>query len=410
MRLLFIEDIQNAFHSLKSTKVRTLLTVSGVAIGVASITTVLSLSSGVTDILSTQVKNLGGNIAVIRPSTPTPNTNNLLDATAQQHYITSSLTEQDMSSIGKLKDIKHLAPIMVINGDTKSGHTVIKNSTIVATTPDLANISNLALGIGQFIDDSTDSNTAVVGDQLSIDLFGTDQSIGQTFIIHGQTFRVIGVLKPLNNPINFNDVDFDHTAIIKLDSGKSFNQGVTQIQQIDIQAKDAHTLPQAMKDINKLLLNNHMGEQNFSILSGNDIARPTSQFFMAIGTIMTAIAAISLVVGGIGIMNIMLVGVAERTREIGLRKSVGASNSNIVWQFLIESLIISLLGGIIGYVLGYATAFTISTLLLTFEPILTWQIACAAFGTSISIGILFGIYPALRAARKDPIEALRQYH
>lgn len=409
MRFHPLEDIHSALQSLKTTKARTLLTVTGVAIGVASITTILSLSSGVTQLVSGQVNALGGTIAIIRPGAPATDAAPLSATVSQQQFVTSTLSEEDLIDIGQIKEVEEAAPIMVVNGNVKDDDSVVKNSVIVATTPSLATISDLPIRDGQFIDSVTNRDTAVIGSQLSVDLFGTDQSIGQTFTIHGQRFTVIGVLKNTNNPINFNNVDFDHAAIISLESGKSFNQGIAQIQQIDIKTKDSATLATAIDATKSTLTENHHGEEDFSILTGSDIAKPTSQFFTSISNIMAIIAAISLIVGGIGIMNIMLVGVAERTREIGLRKSVGASSGNIVWQFMVESLIISLIGGLLGYLAGYAIAFLISTT-VTFSPAFTWEIALTALGTSIIVGVIFGIYPALRAARKDPIEALRQYH
>lgn len=409
MNFLLFEHIQNAYYSLRSTRIRTLLTVLGVAIGVASVTTILSLSGGVRQVVSKQVDGLGGNIAVIRPGAPANSSSVLSNPTIDRLYTASTLTEKDYMDVGNLDNIDAVAPLMVLGGSMRANNTVVNNGSILATTPGLKDIANLPVRDGQFIDSVTSSSTAVIGSQLSIDLFGTDQSIGQTFKVRDQTFTVIGILKRMNDPINFNNVDFDRTAIISLESGKSFHQGVAEIQQINIRAKDSGVLSSAISAIDERLTKNHTGEKDFSILSGHQVADPSNRFFVALTGVMTAIAAISLVVGGIGIMNIMLVGVAERTREIGLRKAVGASNGNIVWQFLVEALIMSLVGGVLGYIGGYLFAFLISTF-MTFTPAFTWEIALAAFVISVIVGTVFGIYPALRAARKDPIESLRQYH
>ena len=408
-RPLIIEHLQNAYHSLRITKMRTVLTTTGVAIGVATITAVLSLSSGITQVIAGQVTALGGNIAVIRPGVPTKGLEGFTNPTTEQTYTTSTLTEQDYDNILDMKDVEGAAPLMIINTSLKSNSNTVRQGTIVATTPDLADIAKLPLRDGQFIDSVTNKNTAVIGSKLSIELFGTDQPIGQTFTAGGQQFTIIGIFKTMNNPINFNSVDFDRAAVLSLEGGKSFHQGTAQIQQINVKAKHKEDLPKLIKRIDASLTNSHLGEKDFSILTGDQIAQPANRFFSAITAVMALIAAISLIVGGVGIMNIMLVGVAERTREIGLRKAVGASSGNIIVQFLVESLIISAFGGLIGYVGGYAIAFLISTF-LTFNPAFTWQIALASFGTSIVVGVIFGLYPALRAAQKDPIESLRHYH
>ena len=197
--------------------------------------------------------------------------------------------------------------------------------------------------------------------------------------------------------------------MISFESGKLFNNGAAQIQQINIRAKDNVENTRLRDDIQAMLVRNHDNQADTQTLIGSEISDSTNAFFRIVKVVMSAIAGISLLVGGIGIMNIMLVSVAERTREIGLRKAVGASNQMIVMQFMIEALIISVLGGTLGYIAGYVIAFAIS-IFLPYDPTFNWFIACAAGVLSVGAGVIFGLYPAVRAARKDPIESLRRLH
>jgi len=407
MRFLLLNHIQNAYQSLLSRRVRSALTMLGVTIGVASITAILALSSGTNNIISEQIDSLGGNIIIIRPGDISKPISSLSGAQLNNSYTTSTLTEDDIVRLNNANHIQSAAPIMELSGTIKADEIAPANSQIVATTPQFADITNLKLRVGQFLDNSIDPNTVVVGKQLSINVFGSESSIGRTLSVRGKPFMVIGVLKRINNPINYNSIDFDNAAIINFVAGKELNQNRTQIQQINVRADSADSLNQAIVNVGATLLASHTGEKDFPILTGNQIAQPTSQFFQTITGVTTAIATISLIVGGIGIMNIMLVAVAERTREIGIRKALGASNSDISYQFLIESLAISIGGGIMGYISGYILAFSVSDL-LTFTPVINWQIAAIALVISIMMGLIFGIYPAIRAARKDPIESLHQ--
>lgn len=410
MRFLLINHIQNARDSLRSNRTRSLLTMTGIMIGVASITTILALSAGAGKIVSDQVEALGGNIAVIRPGQVKEESGfeQLTQIPSQQHYAASTLTDSDVESLTRIEGVEAVAPLMVISGAVEGDNEAPKNTPIVATTPELETVNAIAIQEGQFLDPSLSAKTAVIGAQLSIDTFGTEQSIAKTIYLRGQPFTIIGVMKRTNNPVNYNGFDLDRSVIIDKDAGRIINQGITQIQQINVRATSTASLDGILVEMNKVLLRNHFDVPDFTVLSGEEIAQPTSDLFSAIAGITTAIAAISLIVGGIGVMNIMLVSVAERTREIGIRKAVGASNMDIVMQFLIESLALSIGGGFLGYLFGYALAFAISAF-VTFDPVFTWQIAGIAALVSFIVGTLFGLYPAVRAARKDPIDALRQY-
>lgn len=405
---MMIDHIENAYNTLVHNRARTLLTVLGITIGIASVTCILAISSGVGQVIGRQVEAVDGKLAVVRPGLQRRDPNAMVNPIAQQSFTTSTLTDNDVEALSGIDGVTAAVPIMTLDSTLRSENATVKDNVVLATTPDFMKVSPVTILNGQFLDDNTDNNTAVIGEQLSADLFDTDRPVGQMFTMRGQQFTVIGVMKKTDNPINYNNVDPGHAVVINYERGKLFHQGRSQIQQIDVIASHNSNLDAITKAAHEKLLALHVGEEDFSIATGAAITKPTNELFNALTNVVTAIAAISLFVGGIGIMNIMLVGVAERTREIGIRKAVGASQGMIINQFLIESLIMSLLGGVLGYLLGYLAAFIISVFLY-FEPALSWQTAGIAAVMTLGVGVLFGIYPAIKASRKDTIESLRQY-
>lgn len=409
MSWMITDYVGSAYRSLKRSRMRTFLTTLGVAIGVGSVTAILALSGGLTDVINKQLDKLGGNLIVVRPGGSGAPSNPFTAPSNQQNYTVSTLSEKDVASLKSLKEIDAAAPLMTLNATLKTNIRTLPNYVVVATTPDFIKISKMEVHDGQFLDDGTNDHMAVLGHQLAVDLFGTEKPIGLTFTIRGERFTVVGILKPSMDPVNYNRIDFDNAAFVSFGTGKALNQGRTQIQQINVRVKDLGQLQAATQATSKAVLANHSSEHDFTIETGKDVSASTSDLMRAITGVMAAIAAISLIVGGVGIMNIMLVNVAERTREIGIRKAVGATSGSIAAQFMIESVMISLLGGFLGYLLGYTAAFGISTFLY-FVPSVNWRVAACALAMALGVGLLFGFYPALRAARKHPIESLRQYH
>ena len=401
-------NIENALESLRANRLQTFLTMLGVMIGISSVVIIFSLSGGVSSMISNQIMSEGGALAVIRPKELTANNKNVITSLATSRAFTqSSIKDEDLGLVSKSKDVSAVAPLANFSAKVK-GDGEEKYANLLATSPNLDQTTSLKVREGQFIAESANANTVVIGDQMAIDLFGTTQALGKEISMKGEKFIVIGVLAHQSSPINYSNVDFNNTAIIPYVTAKRIIGENLQIQQVNIRVKSVNKLSQVQKEIENGILKNHNGEQDFEVLTGKNISHPSDKFIELSTLILAIVASVSLVVGGIGIMNIMLVNVSERTREIGIRKALGANNRHILFQFLTESMIISLSGGFFGYLIGYAFSFGVS-MFLPFSPIISWQIAVLVCGVSVIVGVIFGLYPAFRAARKDPIVSLRQY-
>ena len=409
MGLLLRTHLSIALDSLHRNRARTFLSALGIAIGVASIVLIMSLTGGIGSLISASSDKNNANLILVRPSTGKELAENLIDElTANNQYAKSSLTLDDTTSIAKLGNIEAVAPIASNISAVTIGDKSYQSINVVATNADLVKTAKLALKNGQFFEKSgTHNNAAVIGHDLATKLFGTTDILARTFQYGDQKFIIIGVLEKTDSPINYNGVDFDNSILIDINFANSFESSI-QIQQINVRTTTTDSTESVAEEIKTKLTNSKKGDTTFQVLTGSSNFQPAGSLLSIISSMLTLVASISLVVGGVGIMNIMLVSVSERTREIGIRKAVGASSGNILLQFLFESIILSFIGGIMGIALGYATAFAIS-LITPFAPHISWSILGITCLTSLIVGIIFGVYPAAKAATKDPITSLKVY-
>ena len=409
MGLLLRTHLSIALDSLHRNRARTFLSALGIAIGVASIVLIMSLTGGIGSLISASSDKNNANLILVRPSTGKELAENLIDElTANNQYAKSSLTLDDTTSIAKLGNIEAVSPIASNISAVTIGDKSYQSINVVATNADLIKTAKLALKNGQFFEESgTHNNAAVIGHDLATKLFGTTDILARTFQYGDQKFIIVGVLEKTDSPINYNGVDFDNSILIDINFASSFESSI-QIQQINVRTTTTDSTESVAEEIKTKLTNSKKGDTTFQVLTGSSNFQPAGSLLSIISSMLTLVASISLIVGGVGIMNIMLVSVSERTREIGIRKAVGASSGNILLQFLFESIILSFIGGIMGIALGYATAFAIS-LITPFAPHISWSILGITCLTSLIVGVIFGVYPAAKAATKDPITSLKVY-
>ena len=395
--------------AIKENRGRSFLTCLGIAIGVASIILILSLMGSISNLIKNEVNNIGSDLIVVRPISSKSTFENVIDElTSSNTFQQSNLSLSDVSAISEIEGVSAVAPIALSTNTINSDKNNLSAVSILGTNTDFTLIEPLTLKYGSFFDKNNSENSVMLGHTLSLALFNTiNSTVGKTVEIMGERFMVVGVLDEVNQSINFDNVDFDNTLIMNAESLDKII-GSIQIQQINIKVSNTDSLASISENINNTLIEKKMGDQSFSVAYGDNITHPASSLFTIISGMLTIIASISLIVGGIGVMNIMLVSVAERTHEIGIRKAVGASSRNILMQFLFEALILSILGGVFGLLLGYILAFLLS-IVTPFAPFISWEILAIAFFTVLVVGIIFGIYPALKAASKDPIESLKHY-
>ena len=409
MSLLLKTHYKLAKTAIKENRTRSFLTCLGIAIGVASIILILSLMGSISNLVKSQTKEIGADLIVVRPSSNKDNVTNIVEElTSANSFQKSNLSIADVDAIRKVENVAAVAPIAISTNTVNSEKNNFESVPILGTNRDFIKIEPLALKYGAFLTENNEAESVVLGHTLSLALFNTiNSTVGKTVTIMGEKFMIVGVLDEVDRSINFDNVDFDNSLIMDVKALDRIT-GSTQIQQINVKAANTDSLEPISNNIQKALVDQKLGDKNFTVSYGDEITHPASNLFTIVSGMLALVAAISLVVGGIGVMNIMLVSVAERTHEIGIRKAVGASSRNILMQFLFEALILCILGGIFGLILGYVLAFLLSVI-TPFAPYISWEIIAVTFLTTLFIGIVFGIYPALKAATKNPIDSLKHY-
>jgi putative ABC transport system permease protein len=398
--------LQETLMALSANKVRSGLTMLGIVIGIASVISMTAIGNGAQSSISDSIQSIGANLIIVSPGAPR--------GVGQQ--VNQGRGQAKTLMIEDADALKNLSSVKAVTAEVSSRLQVTAkgtntNTTVDGVTSSYSDVRNLQIDQGDFIGDQhnqSGSKVAVIGPTVQTDLFGEGADvIGQTIRIKGIQFKIIGLTKAkggsgFQNP--------DDMIYIPLVTAQRYFSGDNYVSSISVAAESSDVTTSVQEEITSTLLERHNISANetadFSTMNQADIIATASSITGTFTTLLAAIAGISLIVGGIGIMNMMLTTVTERTREIGLRKAIGAKRRDINRQFLIEAVMLTFIGGVVGVLLGWGVSFGVTTL-----GILQTQVSLMsvflAFGVSACIGIVFGYYPAQRASKLNPIEALR---
>lgn len=399
---------KTAIASLRASRGRSLLTMLGIIIGITSVVTIVSLGEGFKDKIIGQVNQLGSNVITVRPGKLVSTKDGADNLNLLALLNTSTLSTQDYDSLLKLKSVSAVAPLDFITSSASNNGKAIDNISVIGTTETLPEILKMNVNFGSFFSKTDEGqNFAVIGSSIARDLYGSDNPIGHSINIFGQDFIIHGVLaKSASSLPLLAQTDFNSVVFIPIDSGKKLVSGKDNILQILSVSSDKNNPEPAIAEIRSTLLENHQGQKDFSVLKQTELLDLAGNTIISVTRFVSALAAVALLVGGIGVINIMLASVSERTREIGIRKALGATNRQIRDQFVIEGLALSLGGGLLGVVVSLIINLALK-LYTNLDPVITVQVVLLAVGVSVISGVLFSVAPALKAARKDPITALR---
>ena len=400
---MYKEGFLMAWSSLVANKMRSLLTMLGIIIGVAAVIALVSIGYGVRQQITESISSLGSNLLMVYPGAPrTPGVRPVAGAN-------KTIKLSDYEAVSKMDSVQAASPVA-----SNSYLTVYmsKNwtTTVNGANADFQYVNNWTMKSGRFITDSQierRERVAVIGATVAKNLFGNEDPIGKDIRIHKNSFKVVGVLDEKGSGTMGNDQD--DVIVVPYTTMMERVMGVDYLRMIYIQAKEGQDLERVQADIENILRVRH-GIKNpdlddFNVNNMASIMKAVEENTGTMTLFLGAVAAISLLVGGIGIMNIMLVSVTERTREIGVRKALGATYRTIITQFLIEAVVISLVGGAIGIVVGIGASQLIATV-AKLKTVVTTGPILLSFGFSMSIGLVFGLYPARKAAKLNPIDAL----
>jgi putative ABC transport system permease protein len=397
-----LEMLRLALSRLGTSRLRTALTMLGVIIGVASVVALVGVGQGATSGITSRLQGLGTNLLTIRPgATRTGFTRGAAGSS-------TTLTQEDAAALATLPGIAAVEPEVSAQGFIVAG-SQNTTTTVLGTTPAYPGVRAYAVADGTFFNQASVDHAlrvVVLGATAATDLSLTGSSIGRTITIGGVPFQLVGILEAKGST---GPVSQDDQALIPITTARAYFTGGDKVRSIGVSVADANAIEVAKATISNTLQTRHgvtSTTLDFSIADQAQLLSTFSSVGATLALLLGGIASISLLVGGIGIMNIMLVSVRERTREIGIRKAIGAKSGDILAQFLVEALALSLLGGLIGVIIGVGASYAIDQAAgwkFTFNPVTV----ALALAFSAAVGVIFGVWPARQAARLDPIVALR---